>query len=292
MHIFRNLFPGYVKSCPMRTKYRPGGIFKIPFRIIAGCFYDFFRIMARLITFECTEDFPPAFRIAGDFHLIIAHGRHRSIACYNRQISVCLRGLEFACHFLNIREGPSDTFRRDFKAEIIIWLKQYIFRLHQALAHSPVCRLPEISSFCVFQMRSPCDQCDFYVRKRRACQYTSVHFLSKMRKYQPLPVQVQHIRTAHGIQRDSASRLPRLHQQMYLRIVAERFKMSDSFYYISYRFFINNISGSKCHFHAKSVFDQALQYLRLHRSHQLHMNLAKFFIPHDPQHRIFFFKKS
>ena len=65
--------------------------------------------------------------------------------------------------------------------------------------------------------------------------------------------------------------------------------MSDSFYYISYRFFINNISGSKCHFHAKSVFNQALKYFRLHSPHQLHMYLAKLFIPHDPQHRIFFF---
>ena len=164
MHIFRNLFPGYVKSCPMRTKYRPGGIFKIPFRIITGCFYDFFRIMARLITFECTEDFPPAFRIAGDFHLIIAHGRHRSIARYDRHIPVCLRGLEFACHFLNIRKGPSDTFRWDFKAEIIIRLKQYIFCLHQSLTHSPVCRLPEIPAFCVFQMCSPCNQGNLYIR--------------------------------------------------------------------------------------------------------------------------------
>ena len=112
--------------------------------------------------------------------------------------------------------------------------------------------------------------------------------LQKMCEDQPLPVQIQIIRTAVGRELKSAARKSRLQNQMHLRIMAERLIMPYTFYDIFYCFLIYNISSAKCHIYSESFAYQTFQNLCLHLAHKLNMDFAQFFIPNDPKHRIFF----
>ena len=51
MHIFRNFIPFNKETRTMYAKYRTGRIIHISLTVISNFFDNFFRIMARLITF-------------------------------------------------------------------------------------------------------------------------------------------------------------------------------------------------------------------------------------------------
>ena len=68
---------------------------------------------------------------------------------------------------------------------------------------------------------------------------------------------------------------------MDLRIVTERFKVSDPLYRLFDGFLVYNISGAKFHFYAKALQNHLFQDLNLHFSHNLGMDLSQLFVPED-----------
>ena len=137
-------------------------------------------------------------------------------------------------------------------------------------------------------MCSACNQRDLDIRDRRSGQHTYMLLFFQMRKDQPLPVPIQKILTAVSIKQNTTPPLQRLQQQMYFRIVTQRFKMPDAFHWLCNRLFINNTALSKRDCHAKPLFDQALQDLNLYISHQFCMDLGALFFPHNMKLRFFF----
>ena len=61
---------------------------------------------------------------------------------------------------------------------------------------------------------------------------------------------------------------------MDLRIMAQRLEVSDTLCNPCYGLLIYDISRIKSYLHMKTVPDHALQYLNLHCSHQLDINLS------------------
>ena len=193
-------------------------------------------------------------------------------------------------HFLDIRHRAARAVQRKLQPKLIDRLQQDIFRAPQTLPQRPVRRLPEISAFGMLLMCPPCDQCDLHIGNLRSGQHTDVLFFRQMRQDQSLPVAIQHILTAGRLKLQAAARLARLHQKMHLRVMAQRFKMSDSDHRLCDRLFVDNISRAKFHRNAKPFGNHIFQHFRLHFSHQLRVDLSQLLVPCDMQLRFFLLK--
>ena len=62
--------------------------------------------------------------------------------------------------------------------------------------------------------------------------------------------------------------------------------MPHAFCRIRYGLLVYDISRVKGYFYVETFPDKALQDFGLHRAHKLCIDLAQFFIPYDPKHRI------
>ena len=79
---------------------------------------------------------------------------------------------------------------------------------------------------------------------------------------------------------------------MHLRIMPQRFKVPDTFYRCLYRLLVHDPALSELHSYSEPLIDQASEYLDLHLSHKLGMDLAGRLIPYDVEFRFFFFQLS
>ena len=111
-----------------------------------------------------------------------------------------------------------------------------------------------------------------------------------MRHDKSLPVPVQHVLTASRAKLQAAARLTRFQQQMYFRVMPERFIMAHSLHGIHYRFLVDDTSLIKRNILAESLPDLVPQNLDLHLTHQLDLNLRRLFFPCDVKLRLLLFK--
>ena len=110
----------------------------------------------------------------------------------------------------------------------------------------------------MFQMSSPCDQCNLHIRNRRTGQYSRVFSFFQMSQDQSLPVTVQHILTACSKKLQTASRFSGFQKQVYFCIMTQRFKMAYTFYRLCDCFFIYDISCAKLYCYVETLPDQML----------------------------------
>ena len=141
-------------------------------------------------------------------------------------------------------------------------------------------------------MRLAGDERKADIGDRRAGQHAPVGLFRQMRQNQPLPVQRQRVRRAHGIELQAGAGLCRLHQQMHLGIVPQRLIMPHALDRRGDRLKIDNIFGVKRNAKPEAAFNQLLQNLHLHRPHQLHADLAQQRVPDQMQRGILFFEHA
>ena len=141
-------------------------------------------------------------------------------------------------------------------------------------------------------MRPTGDEREADIGDGRAGQDAPVCLFRQMRQDQPLPVQRQRVRRAHGVKLQAGAGLCRLHQQMHLGIVPQRLIMPHALDRRGDRLKIDNISGVKRNAKPEAAFNQLLQNLHLHRPHQLHANLSQQRVPDQMQRRILLFKHA
>ena len=139
---------------------------------------------------------PSSSGVGSNFQRIVSGCRCRDGPVQYGSYSEGFRCLVFAPHGVHIGYGPPCLLCRNLKCIIVIGLQQYALCLHQPLPDSPVGCLTEIAALCVLEMRSSCGKRDFHIRNRRACQNSEMLFLLKVGEDQPLPVEIQLIRTA------------------------------------------------------------------------------------------------
>ena len=94
------------------------------------------------------------------------------------------------------------------------------------------------------------------IRDLRAGEHSAVLLFSKVGQNQPLPIPVQQVLAAIRIELQPASCFPRLQQQMYLRIVAQRLKMPHALHRLQQRLLVYNASGAKGDRHLEPLSDQ------------------------------------
>ena len=199
-----------------------------------------------------------------------------------------LRRLKCAVHALNIAHCTADAFVRQLEREIVIRLEQNALRLHQTVAHSAVGRFTEIAAFGMLDVGASGDECDVHIGQRRAGQHAEMRLLREVRQNKPLPVEVEFIGRAGRCERDAAPPLARLHEQMHLGVMPQRLEMTDADDRLRDGLPVDDAALVKGHAHTEARLDQLGQYLELHLTHQLQVDLTQLFVPDDTQQRVLF----
>ena len=163
MHIFFYLIPGNHEACSMGTEYRACRILKISLGIISDLLCDLLLILTGFIAIQSTGQMTSASCVGNYLALIVPHFCHRRTSCDHRQLSLGFRPLKGSLHPLDIRHGTSYIFCRNLKPEAVIGFQKNCLRFLEALAHSTVGRLPEISTFRMLLMCPPGEQCNLHI---------------------------------------------------------------------------------------------------------------------------------
>ena len=279
MHVLLYLIPRNLKPGSMGAEHGTCGVVHIPLRVIPRSRHYLILIAAGLIPGQAAGKLSPPSGVGRHLHLVIPHQSHRGIAADDGPVPLHNRRLKPPLHPVNISQRPPCILRGDLQPESKERLQKPAVSLHKPLAHRPVSGLAKISALGVFQMSPPRNQGDLHIRQLRPCQHSGMPFFLQVSQDQPLPAAVQHILAASGIKDQSAASLPRFHEKMHLRIVAQRLKMSHSFYSPGDGLLVHNISRSKLHIHPKSLADHAFQDLNLHLTHDLDLNLPVSLVP-------------
>ena len=152
-------------------------------------------------------------------------------------------------------------------------LQQQALCLHQPLTHGTPCGLTEISALRVLQMGAASRQRNFHIGYGRTCKHAQMLLFLQMGQNQPLPVACQHVLPAGGFKHQPAAPGQGLQDQMHFGIVAQRLKVPHALYRVFYGLPVQNVPLVHVHGHAEALLHQTFQDLRLHRAHELHMNL-------------------
>ena len=109
----------------------------------------------------------------------------------------------------------------------------------------------------------------------------------KLAYYQPLIIQSQlFLADPTGIDQ-AAAPWQRLQEQVHLRVMAKGFKVADPHHRLANSLPVDDLSLGKSCLHAEAVPDQPSQDLRLHLSHELHVDLVQLLLPQKLQLRLF-----
>ena len=92
---------------------------------------------------------------------------------------------------------------------------------------------------------STADQRDADIRNQRTSQYTGKRFFTQVSQDQMLIILVQLVRAQFGLDAQAAASLAGLKQQMDLRIMPQRFIMSDPFHAIADRLPIYDVTRTE-----------------------------------------------
>ena len=207
-------------------------------------------------------------------------GQHRAIRLH--------RGVIYrTAHSLQVGHSAADAVVGHFQAKIVIRLQQHRLGLHQALPYGAVSGLPEVAALRMLQVGAAGCQRQLHIRQRCAHQHTGVGALGQVGQNQPLPVEVQPVGGAIGVQHHSAAARRALHEEMHLRIVAQRFKMTHTLHQAVNGLLIHDAAAAEGYLQPKPAADLLLQHLLLHRAHQVHVDLLPALVPHDAQQRVF-----
>ncbi len=115
-------------------------------------------------------------------------------------------------------------------------------------------------------------------------------FFLQMGQNQPLPVPVQLILTAAASEGKTAPSLPRLYNQMHLRIMPERLKVPHTLRHVRNGFLIEYAPLIKVHIYAETFGNQPPQNLNLHLAHQPDMEFPALFLSDEVKLRLLLFK--
>ena len=110
--------------------------------------------------------------------------------------------------------------------------------------------------------------------------------LGKVRENETLPVEVQLVRRTGGGKLNTAPARGGLEQQMHLGVVAQRLEVPDALDGVGDGLLVNDAALAERDGEAEAVGYESLQNFQLHLAHQLGVQLAGRFLPHDAEHRV------
>ena len=285
MHIVFDLVPLHVEARPVGAEDGIGGVLRVRLRVIPGRGNNSLLIVAGGIAMQGNLKSALSLGVGGDHLRIVSQLRRGHGAFQDGKASRVLRGIEPAAHAADVRDGTSHRGGGECQGEIVPRLQQDGLRLHQPLPDGPVGGLPHIAALGVLQVCFSHQQGDFHIRDRRAGQHAPVLLFRHVGQNQALIGAIQHIRGADRVEHQSRARLPRLQQQMHLRIVAQRLKMPHTLHGVPDGFLVEDPPGTQLNIQRKPLRHQLPEDLQLHLTHDLHLNAAAF--PEDVQLGVF-----
>ena len=185
-------------------------------------------VRAGLVAPEGAQQPPPSLGISGHLPGVIPQSGHRHGSGEHRFLPHRLRRIQPGAHLLEIRHGPAHLGPGQLQPEVVPGLQQNTLRLHQSLAHRPVGGLAEVPALRVLHVGPARHQGDLHVRDGGSGQHPQVLLLCQVGQHQPLPAPLQLILRAGGGKHQAAAPLPRLQQQVDLRVMAQGLKVADA----------------------------------------------------------------
>lgn len=160
-------------------------------------------------------------------------------------------------------------------------------RLHEPLANRAVRGLAKVAALGVFGMCTATCERNAHIGDGRAGQHAQVIALHSVGERQTLPVKIELVGRGHGAKLHARARWQRLKAQMYLGIVAQRFKVAHALDRLRNSLLIENAARLKRNRKTKAIGQHPLHDLELHGAHQLQMNLLKMRVPAYAEHGVF-----
>ena len=281
-----DLVPRNVDTCAVLAEHRAGGVFRVALGIVADGGDDALRVRAGLVAAQGAAQTSASAGVGRDLTRVAAQSLDRREAGEHRSLADRFRCVRRAAHRGKVGHRTSHAFRRQLKTEIIERLEQHALGLHQTLPHGAVGRLPEIAALGVLEVRAAREECHFYVGQRAARQHAGMRALGKVRENETLPVEVQLVRRTGGGKLNTAPARGGLEQQMHLGVVAQRLEVPDALDGVGNGLLVNDAALAERDGETEAVGYETLQNFQLHLAHQLGVQLAGRFLPHDAEHRV------
>jgi energy-coupling factor transporter ATP-binding protein EcfA2 len=182
-------------------------------------------------------------------------------------------------HILQVSHRATHIDARQLQFNALYRLKQHgipaLGSTHESLAQRAPRRLTKIAALGVLKMRPSRNQRDPHIRDRETAQNTHVRLLLQSAKHLVLPGKIQNGAVACGRQDNSAACRQRLHIQMHLGVVAQRLVVPHALHGRADGLTVKNAALVKGDLKAKAIKNLLLQNLKLHLTHQLHLDLLQ-----------------
>ncbi len=146
--------------------------------------------------------------------------------------------------------------------------------------------MSEVAALGVLGVRAPGAQRDPHVGQRRAREHAHVVALHRVREDEPLPVPVELVFRAARAKDDAAPPRPGLHEQVGLRVVAQRLEVADAHRGRAERLFVENPRRAEVDRKPVAVGKKPPHDLELHGAHELQVDLLQALAPRDAEHRV------
>ena len=160
VHIVLHPVPGHMEAGAVIAEHGIRGVGNVRQRIVADFLHHFFGVVAGSIAVERQLQLSSALGVGRQLVGIVPQLRSRHQSLQGRGVTHRLRGIEFAAHGADIRDGTADLLCGQRQPEIVPGFQQHAFGLHQALAHRPVGSLPEVTALGVLDVGSADEEGD------------------------------------------------------------------------------------------------------------------------------------
>ncbi len=286
MRTHLDLVPRNVDARAVLAEHRAGGIFRVALGIVADGGDDALRVRAGLVAAQGAAQTAASAGVGRDLARVAAQSLDRCEAGEHCFLADRFRRVRRAAHRGKVGHRAAHALRRQLETEIVKRLEQYALGLHQTLPHGAVGRLPEIAALSMLEVRAPREERDFHVGQRTARQHARMRALGKMGENETLPVEVQLVRRTGGGELNAAPAWGGLEQQMHLGVVAQRLKVPHALDGAGNGLPVNDAALAERDREVEAVGYEPLQNFQLHLAHQLGVQLAGGFLPHDAEHRV------
>ena len=279
MHVGTHLVPGHVHPRPVVTEHRARGVVHIPVWVVAPLLHHLLGVVARAVSVQAAGEPPPALGIGGHLAPVVPHLGHGQGPGEHRHLPPHLGALKLPAHALHVGHGPAHTLPRHLQAEGIPGLQQDGLPHHQTLADGPVGGLAEVASLGVLQVALAGEQGQLQIGDGGPGEHPHVLALHQVCENEPLPVAVQHVLGAHGVNLQSRPPLQRLQKQVHLGVVAQRLKVAHTFHRLGQSLQVDDAAGAEGDIQHEAAAQLPLQHLPVHLAHELHPHLLCMWLP-------------
>ena len=264
---------------PVVTEHRARGVVHIPVWVVAPLLHHLLGVVAGAVSVQAAREPPSTLGIGSHLAPVVPHLGHRQGPGEHRRLPSHLGALKLSAHALHIGHGPAHALPRHLQAEGIPGLQQDGLPHHQTLADGPVGGLTEVASLGMLQVALAGEQGQLQIGDGRPGEHPHMLALHQVCENEPLPVAVQHVLGAHGVNLQPRPPLQRLQEQVHLGVVAQGLKVPHTFHRLGQGLQVDDAAGAEGDIQVETAAQLPLQHLPVHLAHEFHPHLLCVWLP-------------